>query len=147
MEIISVINQLSWPAALAIVGSVGTIVFGIFQYLRTMKAKEANPAQLVHNRVSNLKDVVSGMTGDVKAVLARIEGIEQSLRDHEKRDAADVKAMSDKMDKIMEIIVEVLKDDRYQSRRETFQDCLVDSVCQQNELKYQNRKRSWFLLH
>ena len=110
--IISVINQLSWPAALAIVGSVGTIVFGIFQYLRTMKAKEANPAQLVHNRVSNLKDVVSGMTGDVKAVLARIEGIEQSLRDHEKRDAADFKAMSDKMDKIMEIIVEMLKDDR-----------------------------------
>ena len=63
MEIINVINQLSWPAAFAIVGSVGTITFGLFQYLRNMKAKEANPAQLVHNRVSNLKDVVSGMTG------------------------------------------------------------------------------------
>ena len=77
-----------------------------------MKAKEANPAQLVHNRVSNLKDVVSGMTGDVRAVLARIDNIEQSLRDHEQRDAADFKAMSDKMDKLMEIIVEMLKDDR-----------------------------------
>ena len=48
----------------------------------------------------------------MRAVLARIDNIEQSLRDHEQRDAADFKAMSDKMDKLMEIIVEMLKDDR-----------------------------------
>lgn len=112
MEIISTINQLSWPAALAIVGSVGTIVFGVLQYLRNMKAKEANPTQLVHDRVSSLKDEVSEITGDVKAIIARMDGFSQSLTDHEQRDAADFKAMSDKMDKIMEIIVEMLKDDR-----------------------------------
>lgn len=112
MEILNTINQISWPAATAIVGSVGTIVFGLFHYLRSMKSKEPNPAQLVHDRVSNLKDVVSGMDGDTKAILVRIEGIERSLHDHEMRDAADFKSMSDKMDKIMEIIVETLKDDR-----------------------------------
>ncbi len=112
MEIISTINQLSWPAALAIVGSVGTIVFGIFHYLRNMKAKEANPTQLVHDRVSSLKDEVSEITGDVKAIIARMDGFAHSLSDHEKRDADDFKAMSNKMDKIMEIIVEMLKDVR-----------------------------------
>jgi len=112
MEIISIINQLSWPAALAIVGSVGTIVFGTLQYFRTMKSKEADPAQLVHNRVSSLKDEVSEITGDVKAIIARMDGFAQSLTDHENRDAADFKAMSNKMDKIMEIIVEMLRDVR-----------------------------------
>jgi len=112
MEIISTINQLSWPATIAIVGSVGTIVFGILTYLRNMKAKEANPTQLVHDRVSKLKDDVSALTGDFKAMRARMDGFAQSLSDHENRDAADFKAMSDKMDKIMEIIVEMLRDVR-----------------------------------
>ena len=64
----------------------------------------------VHDRVSSLKDVVSDLDGDFKAVLARLDSVERSLTDHEARDAADFKALSDKVDKIMEIIVEMLKD-------------------------------------
>ncbi len=111
MEIVEVINQLNWPGAVAIVGSVVTVVLGWLR-LRTMREKtpEENPAQAVHDRVSSLKDVVSDLDGDFKAVLARLNAVERSLTDHEARDAADFKALSDKVDKIMEIIVEMLKD-------------------------------------
>lgn len=114
MEIIESINMLTWPAAAAIVGSVVTIVLGWFGYMRstkTVKVEEPDKAQLLHDRVSNLKDEVASLQGDMKAIKVRIDGIDVKVSDHDARDIEDFKRLSDKVEKIMEIIVEMLRDD------------------------------------
>jgi len=107
MDLITSINMITWPAAFAIVGSMVTIVVGLFGYLRSSKQK----LQPLHDRVSNLKDVVAKLEGDYKALLARIDAHDRAMSDHEQRDVSDFRALSDKVEKIMEIIVEMLRDD------------------------------------
>ena len=107
MDILTSINMITWPAAFAIVGSMVTIVVGLFAHLRNSKQK----LQPIHDRVSTLKDVVSKLEGDLKAIQARIDAHDRAMSDHELRDVSDFKALSDKVEKIMEIIVEMLRDD------------------------------------
>lgn len=111
MEITEAINMLTWPAAFAIVGSMVTIVVGLFGYMRNSKTKPTEPTtQAVHDRVSTLKDQVAEIDGDLKALVARVEGLQTTVQDHERRDVADFRAVSDKVEKIMEIIVEMLRE-------------------------------------
>jgi hypothetical protein len=107
MDIITSINMITWPAAFAIVASMVTIVVGLFGYMRASKQK----LQPLHDRVSNLKDSIASLEGDYKALLARMDAHDRSLSDHELRDVSDFRALSDKVEKIMEIIVEMLRDD------------------------------------
>jgi uncharacterized protein YlxW (UPF0749 family) len=109
MEFITSINQITWPAAFAIVGSVVTIVVGLFGYMRSSKAKQPDATQAVHSRVSNLRDAVADLEGDYKALEARLDAYDRSLHEHEARDVSDFRALSDKVEKIMEIIVEMLR--------------------------------------
>lgn len=114
MGFLETINQITWPAALAIVGSIVTIVVGLLGYLRSTKPTTVKPnqTQAIHDRVSGLKDKIAELDGDVKAIVVRLEGIERSISDHEARDVVDFKALSAKVEKIMEIIVEMLRDER-----------------------------------
>lgn len=112
MDITEAINMITWPAAFAIVGSMVTIVVGLFGYMRNAKNTQTpTQTQAVHDRVSNLKDQVAIIEGDLKALAARMDAHNRALTDHEARDLSDFKALSDKVEKIMEIIVEMLRDD------------------------------------
>ena len=113
MDIITSINMITWPAAFAIVGSMVTIVVGLFGYLRSPKQKTSTvPSnQGIYDRVWNLQDSVSALEGHYKALLARMNAQDRSLSDHELRDVSDFRALSDKVEKIMESIVEMLRDD------------------------------------
>lgn len=117
MGFFETINQITWPASLAIVGSVVTIVVGLLGYLRSGKmqasTKSTSPVQMqaIHDRVSSLKDKVAELDGDIKAMSARLKGIERAISEHEQRDANDFKALTNKVEKIMEIIVEMLRDE------------------------------------
>lgn len=114
MEILNTINQLSWPAAVAILGSVVTFVIGLFGYLRSEKAlpkpNVKTEEQIIHARLSTLRDQVAALEGDVKALNAQFEGMVKTVHDHELRDTSDFRALSDKVEKIMQIIVEMLRD-------------------------------------
>ena len=119
MEIIESINMLTWPAAAAIVGSVVTIVLGWFGYLRATKTpkppvvappKLVDKTQVLHDRVSALKDIVSTLEGDFRVVQTRMNAMDKKVADHELRDLEDFKRLNEKVEKVMEIIVEMLRD-------------------------------------
>lgn len=115
---------LTWPEAVAIVGSVIAIMTGIValvtNYIRTPKSgpntkQEPSPVSAeqehVHEQLADLRDRVSNMEGDWKVLRTQLENVIRQLNDHEHRDMEDFKGLSRKIDKLMEIIVEVLKDD------------------------------------
>lgn len=106
MEIVS---QITWPIAFTVVASVVSIVVGLFGYLRSTKDKGAT-VQAVHDRVSILKDQLAALDIKIQVLRAKFEASQQSMTDHEARDIADFKALSDKVEKIMEIIVEMLRE-------------------------------------
>ena len=114
MEIITTLNQLSWPAAVAILGSVVTFVIGLFGYLRSEKIPPKPNAkteeQILHARLSTLRDQVAALEGDIKALNAQFDSLTNIVHDHELRDTSDFRALSDKVEKIMQIIVEMLRD-------------------------------------
>jgi hypothetical protein len=128
MEKINFITGLTWPAAFTIVGTVVTIVVGLFGYIKScmhqpvvLQPDQAVPSlgqaeppsvQDIHVRISALKDTVAEIDSDLKVIEIRLSGVKTSLTDHESRDVADFKALSEKVEKIMGIIVEMLKDER-----------------------------------
>lgn len=125
MELLS---NMSWPGAFAVLGSVGTVVFGILGYLMKVKNKvtpdpqAATDIEKLHTRVSEIKDRVAALDGDAKERVAGLEGdvkelrsyvksIQKQITDHEHRDIEDFKVIQQKLDKLMEIIIQILQDD------------------------------------
>lgn len=124
MEIISTINEITWPAAAAIIGSVVTAVVGLFGYLRSTKPREPSEnvpslkeptidltAELlnIHKRISHVKDAILSIEGDIKVINTRQDGMTTIIYEHEKRDTSDFRSLNDKIDKIMQLIVELLR--------------------------------------
>jgi len=116
MTIIESINLITWPAAAAIVGSVVTIVVGLFGYIRTTQPSSPSSSsvptaqQATHDRISSLKDSVSSIEGDIKVLTLRVDVCDRRAEDHNARDVVDFRTLSEKIDKIMGIIVEILRD-------------------------------------
>lgn len=130
MELLS---NMSWPGAIAVLGSVGTVVFGILGYLMRLKKQEKGDAaqtdvqqtsdiEKLHTRVSEIKDRVADLDGSVKERLASHDGdvkelrsyiksLQKQITDHEHRDIEDFKVIQQKLDKLMEIIIQILQDD------------------------------------
>lgn len=114
---------LSWPDAFAIVGSIVTVVAavlaGYMSYLKDKKeAAEAPKSQLpsqetvhLHDRISSLKDRVAELDSDNRVLKTQIENLAALVKTHSERDIDDFKDLNTKVDKLMEIIVEMLKDD------------------------------------
>jgi len=118
--------SLSWPAAVAILGSVVSLTIGFLtlqgKFLETSKKpeeKKSDAPVVVENKahdqftnnISALKDRVFTLEGELKVHATELKNSIEQLAAHEKRDIEDFKKLDDKVDKLLEIIVEMLKDD------------------------------------
>ena len=115
---------LSWPDAFAIVGSVVTVVGGLLAFYVAyakvhskdngkLKTQLPSPENIqIHERISSLRDRVATLDGEHKVLATQIENLMKQLEDHNLRDVDDFKTINAKVDKLMEIIVEMLKDDQ-----------------------------------
>lgn len=126
MELVNAINTITWPAAFAIVGSLTTIVVGIFGYLinaNRIKAQQQAPAlvrttslqddlKLIHSRVSDTKNRTASLEGDVKLLFGKWETLAKQIDDHDSRDIDDFKKLDQKVDKLTEVIMKMLQDEK-----------------------------------
>ena len=123
---------LTIPEAIAVVGSVVTVVLGVFGYLlktRNAPAKDRTTTtptsyletqvQGAHDRISEVKDRVTTAEGDIKLTVNKLEAIRQTLLDHQvhfnhSHDANDKdhEMFQKKMDKMMDILIKILTDDK-----------------------------------
>jgi len=115
---------LTWPDAFAVVASVITVVGGLLAFYSSYSKNHTNSngdttkSQLppleniqLHERISGLKDRVATLDGEQKVLATQIENLTKQINDHDVRDVEDFKTINAKVDKLMEIIVEMLKDD------------------------------------
>jgi len=117
---------LTIPEAFAIVGSVVTVVFGIFGYLlktrndppKSRPAFQKSAQQIVedriqhaHDRISNLKDQVVNADADVRLLNSKIDNMQKTIDDHEERDIRDFDVLNKKIDKLTDIVIKILSDE------------------------------------
>lgn len=118
------------PEAIAIVGSVVTIVLGLFGYLLKVRPtqtakqeRQEKPAeagvpylegqvQLAHERISEVKDRVIVIEGDVRLTVSKLEAVRAAMSDHQARDDQDHEMFEKKLDKMMDILIKILTDDK-----------------------------------
>lgn len=91
---------LGWPAAVAIVGSVVTIIIGICTYL--INASKSQPPASVPEQPHI----------QTSGVEIKIDNLQKQIDDHEKRDIRDFEIINGKFDKLQELLVKILSDDR-----------------------------------
>ena len=117
--------MLTIPEAIAIVGSVATVVLGAFGYLlKTRSAppkdKAAEPphtylesqVQGAHDRISEMKDRLAAAEGDIKLTVTKMEAMRQTIIDHHSHDVQEHRIIEKKTDKMMDILLKILTDDK-----------------------------------
>lgn len=128
---IDVLTTLTWPGAVAILGSVISVVAGILaifsSYFKTLRdnAKEETrevehisqvisqaDVNHIHDRISSTKERLAALEGSQKLCQAQLQSLAERIESHGERDINDFKMLNQKVDKIMEIIVEMLRDER-----------------------------------
>ena len=116
------------PEAIAIVGSVVTIVLGLFGYMiktrtngllkQEQSDKDIAPSymegqvQSAHDRISEVKDRIVAVEGDVKLTVTKLEAVRTAMREHQARDDQDHEMFEKKLDKLMDILIKILTDDK-----------------------------------
>ena len=116
--ILQAMAALTWQAALAILGSVVAVVTGLFGYLIKVHSSEKHSklppdhVENLHSRISELKDRVSSVEADSKVALSKMESIEKQLDDHEGRDERDFAQLNEKIDKVTDILLKILTDQK-----------------------------------
>lgn len=120
------LNTLTWPAAFAVVGSIVTIITGIFGYLiQSKKTGNGKPSSLApisntdnrqdqlldsaNNEIATLKERLAYVDGDVRELRGYIKSLQKQLTDHEQRDIRDFRNVQEKIDKLTEIIIQLLQ--------------------------------------
>lgn len=103
-------DGLNWPGALAITGTVVTIVIGLFGYMRSTKSQIPDYEKL-HSRINNAITRISESEGDIKELRASLRAALKQIADHEQRDIEDFKMIEAKLDRLMDIVVRVLQDE------------------------------------
>lgn len=117
------LKGIDWPGAFTVVGSVVTVVGGLLAaYATYLKATDGNgkmrsnlpsPENVqIHSRISGVRDKVAELEGEQKVLMIQIDNLRKSLKEHDARDVDDFKTINTKVDKLMEIIVEMLQADR-----------------------------------
>ncbi len=112
------LNSLTWPAVFVTLGSIVTIVVGLFGYLRSAKTQTQistqTPADLekLHSRINIAVERVAVNEGDLKEVRASLRAALKQIADHEQRDIDDFKMIDTKLDRLMDIIVRILQDEQ-----------------------------------
>ena len=113
---LDILNSLSWPALFTILGSLATGLIALFGYWRSAN-KEFTQAQKVEyektqSRISSATDRISDIEGDLKVTNASLRNLQKQLSDHEQRDIDDFKIVDVKIDRLMDIVVKILQDDK-----------------------------------
>lgn len=116
---LELLNSLTWPAVFAILGSIVTIVLGLFGYLRSVKTQAQTQAQTqtpddfekLHSRINDAVERVAVNEGDLKEVRASLRAALKQIADHEQRDIEDFKMTDTKLDRLMDIVVRILQDE------------------------------------
>ncbi len=116
---------LTIPEALAIVGSVATVVLGIFGYLLKLRAPKDNDRNIVtppkyletqvqgaHDHISDMKDRVGAVESEVRLLESKLDALRQAVADHQVRDDQDHDVFEKKLDKLMDILIKILTDDK-----------------------------------
>lgn len=115
------LNSLSWPGAFAVVASIVTSVTGLFGYLVSVKRREAAQKRLVtpefdyeklHSRINDAIERIAENEGDLKEARASIRSLQKACSSHEQRDIEDFKLVDAKIDRLMDIVVRMLQDDK-----------------------------------
>ncbi len=117
---LELLNSLSWPAVFAIVASLVTIVTGLLGYLVSSKKKaaalvEAKPLidhEKLHTRINAVTERVAEIEGDLKEVRSTLRSLQRQIADHEQRDIDDFKLVDAKLDRLMDIVIRMLQDDK-----------------------------------
>ena len=119
---IEFLNSLEWPAVFAVVGSVVTIVTGLFGYLlsarrqskitTTTKVLTIDEYEKIHTRINDVISRVGENEGDLKELQSSIHSLQKQLSNHEQRDIDDFKLVEAKLDRLMDIVVRILQEDR-----------------------------------
>lgn len=119
---IEFLNSLEWPAVFAVVGSVVTIVTGLFGYLlsarrqskltTTTKVLTIEEYEKLHTRINDLISRVGETEGDLKELQSSIHSLQKQQSNHEQRDIDDFKLVEAKLDRLMDIVVRILQEDR-----------------------------------
>ncbi|TFH10343.1 MAG: hypothetical protein E4H14_02720 [Candidatus Thorarchaeota archaeon] len=124
MTELEILGGLSWPAAFTIVGSVIAVVGGILAlygtYIKTTNGSNGQKKSglpsvgevQIHDRISGNRDRIGTLEGEQKVLAARVDNLIKELSHHDARDVDDFKTINAKVDKLMELIVEMLKGDR-----------------------------------
>ncbi len=119
---IEFLNSLEWPAVFAIVGSLVTIVTGLFGYLLSARRQKSSSTttkiltieeyEKLHTRINDLVSRVGENEGDLKEVQSSLRSLQKQISNHEQRDIDDFKLVEAKLDRLMDIIVRILQEDR-----------------------------------
>jgi CRISPR/Cas system CSM-associated protein Csm2 small subunit len=117
---IEFLNSLEWPAVFAIVGSIVTIVTGLFGYMvatrrnKTPETKILTPDEYekLHTRINDAVERIAENEGDLKEVRASLRSLQKQIADHEQRDIDDFKLVDAKIDRLMDIVVRILQDEK-----------------------------------
>lgn len=122
----AVINSITWPTAFAIVGSVVAIVTGLFGYLiKTYSPDKEDRSsaahkhdnyeqtnQLIHDRVSQLKNEVSQLQVDINVLREKLDSLDRLTTTAAVRDEHDFRQINLKIEKMSDIIMRILTDEK-----------------------------------
>lgn len=120
---IEFLNSLTWPGTVAILGSIVTIVSGLLAIIVTVHKKSSSiPSsknilteseyEKLHSRINDTITRVSEIEGDIKELRSSSRSLQKQIADHEQRDIDDFKLVEAKLDRLMDIIVRILQDEK-----------------------------------
>ena len=114
-------EALTWEAVVAILGSVVVITGGVFTYLIRIRNDENanvtnveidNDIEKIHTRVSEVKDRVAEVEKDIQLIGQKTDSMQKQLTKHEERDIRDFNALDKKIDKLTDIVMKILTDEK-----------------------------------
>lgn len=129
------VTALSWPAAIAIIGSVATIIISIFGYLlkvrngttsnqvgdtsstreyqvRKEDTARAEALSTLLEQVSEVKLLVMTDNKEIGILKTEVNSIRKTLSDQETRSQRDFESAFGKIDKLYDIVMKILQDEK-----------------------------------
>lgn len=129
---LEVLNSLTPEAVIAILGSLVTITLGVLALAKQLKnnkspesstppepTPDSDLAKLrkqevdqIHSRISSAKDIAMENKGELRVLASHLEALSHRMEEHERRDIEDFKVVQQKIDKVMDIVIQILQDDK-----------------------------------
>ena len=108
------LHSLEWPAAFAIVGSIVTIVTGLLGFWhRRGRTPSTVELQIISpEEHQDFLDRFDNIEEDLRSIHATLKSHQKQMQCHEQRDIEDFKTVDAKIDRLMDIIVRILEDER-----------------------------------